>query len=160
MLCGPPVDVVLESRAAHGHSVSATCSVALDSALFLIHQWPIPLRPAHPCTSKALKHPTRSIFENELKICGPNGTFTDLFLCCPRDPVTTKGCSAGFLYMTSSRFKYRGLEMHIYQTHQIPFWEINKPNQFAGTTLRSTGYSWCPLSALAWPLLRYVSVVI
>jgi len=54
MLCGPPV-YVLKSRAAHGHTVSAACSVALDSALLLIHHWSIP--PPPPMYFKSLKTP-------------------------------------------------------------------------------------------------------
>jgi hypothetical protein len=56
MLCGPPVDVVRDSRAAHGHTVWAAGGVALDSALLLIHQWSI-YPPPPPHVLQSLKPP-------------------------------------------------------------------------------------------------------
>jgi len=81
----------------------------------------------------------------------------DLFLFGPRYPATSKEYLEGFLHMASSQCKYQGFEMDIYQIHQIPFWEINKPNQFAGTPIRSTGpylqdvpHTVCQISICVW----------
>jgi len=148
------------SRAAHGHTVSATCCVAVDSALLLIHQWPIPLPHPSPHALQSLKTPnTFYIWKSAQDMWGTRHIQREICLSVThailwqRKDTQQASC-------TWRQCKYRGFEMHIYQTHQIPFSEINKPNRFAGTPLRSTGHSWCLASALAWPRLRKVSVVI